>query len=66
MRVYNGELVAKSKVYNPAKQTNEKIDKIYMPFSNQIKQVNKITNGNIAIVSGLLKVCDYEIVNSLN
>jgi translation elongation factor EF-G len=56
-------LITKSKVYNPAKQVNEKIDKIYVPFSNQLKQVNKITNGNIAIVSGLLKVNGNKIAN---
>ena len=56
-------MITKSKVYNPAKQVNEKIDKIYVPFSNQLKQVNKITNGNIAIVSGLLKVNGNKIAN---
>jgi elongation factor G len=56
VRIYNGELHNKTKVYNPNKHVREEIDKIYVPFSNQIKMVNKITNGNIAIVSGLSKV----------
>lgn len=55
LRIYNGELHAKAKIYNVGKQVREEIDKIYVPFSNQIKLVNKVSNGNIAIVSGLSK-----------
>ena len=56
VRVYNGELHHKSKIYNVNKQVKEEIDRIYIPFSNQIKIVNKVSNGNIALVSGLSKV----------
>ena len=53
VRVYNGELHAKSKVYNPAKNVKEICDKIYIPYSNELEEVQKIGAGNIAIVHGL-------------
>ena len=56
VRVYNGELHSKSKVFNINKQCKEIIDKIYVPFSNQVKQVSKVSMGNIALVSGLTQV----------
>ena len=56
VRVYSGELVAKSKLYNVNKQEKESCDKIYIPYANQLKQANRITSGNIGIVSGLSKV----------
>jgi len=56
VRVYNGELSSKTKVYNVNQQVREFCDKIYIPFANQIKQVSKVTSGNIALVSGLTKV----------
>lgn len=62
VRVYNGDLVAKTKVYNVSKQIRETCDKIYIPFANQIKQVSKVTNGNIAIVSGLTKVSKFNVI----
>ena len=59
IRVYNGELSSKTKVYNVNQQVREFCDKIYIPFANQIKQVSKVTSGNIALVSGLNIVFFY-------
>jgi elongation factor G len=56
VRVYSGQLAAKSKLYNVNKKVKETCDKIYIPYANQLKQVTKLTNGNIGIVSGLTKV----------
>lgn len=56
VRVYNGDLVAKTKIFNPNKNVKESCDKIYVPYSNQLKQVSKVTAGNIAIINGLTKV----------
>lgn len=56
VRVYSGDLIAKTKIYNPSKNVKESCDKIYIPFSNQLKQVHKVSAGNIAIVHGLTKV----------
>lgn len=56
VRVYSGELVSKSKIYNVNNLERETCDKIYIPYANQLKQVNRLTNGNIGIVSGLTKV----------
>ncbi|RNA28118.1 ribosome-releasing factor mitochondrial [Brachionus plicatilis] len=62
VRVYNGELHAKSKVYNPAKDVKETCDKIYIPFSNELEQVQKVGAGNIAIVHGLTKTTTGDIL----
>lgn len=56
VRVYNGELSSKLKVFNPNKKCKEICEKIYIPYSNQIKPVSKVTAGNIAVVNGLTKV----------
>jgi elongation factor G len=56
LRIYSGELSAKTKIYNASKHSKEICDKIYIPYANQIKQVNKQTCGNIAVVSGLVNV----------
>jgi elongation factor G len=56
IRVYNGELQNKAKLFNVNRQCREEVDKIYIPYSNQIKTVNKISNGNIALISGLSKM----------
>ncbi|CAF0710211.1 unnamed protein product [Brachionus calyciflorus] len=62
VRVYNGELNAKSKLYNPFKDIKESCDKIYVPYSNQLEQVQKITTGNIGIVHGLTKTTTGDIL----
>lgn len=59
VRVYNGELVSKAKIFNIGKQVRESCEKIYIPFANQLKSVGKISAGNIAVVNGLLKVINY-------
>jgi elongation factor G len=56
VRVYSGELHANRKIFNVDKNVVEHCNKIYIPFANQLKQVNKVTNGNIALISGLSKV----------
>lgn len=56
VRVYNGELVSKSSVYNPNKQVVEKCQNVYIPYSSQLKTTSKITSGNIGIINGLSKV----------
>ncbi len=56
VRVYNGELSTSSKLFNVNKLEKEFCDKIYIPYANNLKQVTKLTHGNIGIVSGLIKV----------
>ncbi len=60
VRVYSGELSAGSKIYNVNRLTREVCDKIYIPYANQLKQVAKLTCGNIGIVSGLTNVKEFD------
>lgn len=62
VRVYNGELHAKSKIYNPAKDVKETCDKIYIPYSNELEEVQKIGAGNIALVHGLTNTTTGDIL----
>jgi elongation factor G len=62
VRVYNGNLDAKTKVYNVNQKVREFCDKIYIPYANQIKQVSRVTCGNIALVSGFTKVFTFFFV----
>jgi elongation factor G len=59
VRIYNGELSSKTRLFNPNKKVVESCEKIFIPYSNQIKRVSKVTNGNIALISGLQKVLNY-------
>jgi elongation factor G len=56
VRIYNGQLNSKMKLYNPSKKAKESCEQIFIPYSNQIKRVSKVTSGNIALISGLQKV----------
>ncbi|MBI5557393.1 MAG: elongation factor G [Deltaproteobacteria bacterium] len=53
IRVYSGELQAGSKVYNPGKNKQEKVNRIVKMHSNKREEVDKIGPGDIAAVIGL-------------
>ena len=59
IRVYNGELTTRSKIFNSTKNVKEDCEKLYIPYANQMKAVNSIKSGNIAVVSGLKQVRRY-------
>lgn len=62
VRVYNGELIGKSSIFNPNKEIKETCQHIYIPHSNKFQKVTKISAGNIAIINGLTKVSFLSII----
>jgi elongation factor G len=68
IRIYNGELTTKSRIFNPTKNVKEECEKIFIPYANQMKAVGSVKSGNIAVVSGLKQVSqpkdyDYELIS---
>jgi elongation factor G len=57
VRIYNGELSSKSRIFNSTKQIKEECTKIFIPYADQMKSVNSVKSGNIAVISGLKHVC---------
>lgn len=57
IRVYNGELTSKTKIFNATKNLREECGKIFIPYANQMKSVSSVKSGNIAVISGLKQVC---------
>ena len=56
VRIYNGELSSKSKIFNSTKNLKEECTKIFIPYADQMKSVSSIKSGNIAVISGLKHV----------
>lgn len=52
VRVYKGSLESNS-VYNVNRQLEESGLQIYTPYSDELEAVKSVTDGNIAVVSGL-------------
>ncbi|KAE9550218.1 hypothetical protein FO519_006563 [Halicephalobus sp. NKZ332] len=53
VRVYKGELKHNASVSNPNRQTTESGLKIFIPFSDDFQPAEKVTEGNIGVISGL-------------
>jgi len=53
VRVYSGKLTNKSTIYNINKQQTEKIGKLMVAFADEFREVEEISAGNIAVLSGL-------------
>lgn len=53
LRVYNGCLKSNNNIFNINQNCSEHINKVYEAYSNEYKDVPFITEGNIAVVTGL-------------
>lgn len=56
IRVYNGELNSKSKIFNATQNMKQDCDRLFIPYANELKPVKTVKSGNIAVVTGLNKV----------
>lgn len=54
IRVYSGELKPQMKMFNINRNQSEKVAKLYVPFANEYKEILKVQQGNIAVVTGLV------------
>jgi len=53
VRVYSGKLTNKSSIYNVNKNQTEKIGNLMIAFADDFREVEEISAGNIAVLSGL-------------
>ena len=64
VRVYNGELTQGATLYNAAHDCREHCEKIFLPSANLMKQVPKLTAGQIGVVSGLRRTTTGDLLVS--
>ncbi|CAH0728658.1 unnamed protein product, partial [Brenthis ino] len=64
LRVYSGEINKGQKIYNLAKEKSEQTGLLYVALADEYKPVEKVTDGNIAVVSGLKATMSGDLVTS--
>lgn len=62
LRIYSGKLSVGDKVYNPIKNTTERVSKIYRIYSNRHKEINTAVAGMIVGIRGLKSISTGETV----
>lgn len=55
-RIYNGKFNKNQRIYSIQQEKAEQSGKLYIAYADDLKEVDHIGNGNIAVVSSL-KVC---------
>ncbi|KAK2710335.1 hypothetical protein QYM36_013852 [Artemia franciscana] len=63
-RVFSGELKQNQRVHNLTRDGTTKLMKVMVPFADEYVEVPHVSNGNIAIVSGLKGVTTGDILTS--
>lgn len=52
-RIYSGKFVKGQKIYNIGRNCSEQIGKLYIAYADDFLEVDTISSGNIAVVTGL-------------
>lgn len=52
-RIYCGKLNKGQKIYNVGQERSEQIGRLYVAYADDFVEVEEITKGNIAVVTGL-------------
>ncbi|XP_045502415.1 ribosome-releasing factor 2, mitochondrial [Colias croceus] len=66
LRLYSGEFSKGQKVYNIARDTSEQTGSLYVALADEYKPVDKVTAGNIAVVSSLKVTMTGDLITSTN
>jgi len=53
IRVFGGQISTGQKIYNVTRKKQEKILKMYVPFADDLTEINASSDGEVVIVSGL-------------
>jgi elongation factor G len=53
VRVFGGNIVTGQKIYNVSRSKGEKLLRIYLPLANDFKETEKLSAGQVAVISGL-------------
>ncbi|XP_059047547.1 ribosome-releasing factor 2, mitochondrial [Achroia grisella] len=64
LRLYSGEISKAQKIYNLARDKSEQGGALYVALADEYKQVEMVTPGNIAVVSGLKATMTGDLVTS--
>lgn len=61
-RIYSGTFNKNQKIYNIGQDISEQTGRLYIAYADDFKDVEQITKGNIAVVTGLKVLrCKYKI-----
>ncbi|KAF9412423.1 hypothetical protein HW555_009092 [Spodoptera exigua] len=64
LRLYSGEISKGQKIYNLARDKNEQAGALYVALADEYRPVEKVTAGNIAVVSSLKATMTGDLVTS--
>ncbi|XP_049878127.1 ribosome-releasing factor 2, mitochondrial [Pectinophora gossypiella] len=64
LRLYSGELCKGQRIYNLAKEQSEQTGAVYVALADEYQPVEKVTAGNIAVVSALKTTMTGDLVTS--
>lgn len=53
LRIYSGVLNKHQKIYNFGQDRSEQIGRLYVAYADDFEEIERITKGNIAVVTGL-------------
>ncbi|XP_063921742.1 ribosome-releasing factor 2, mitochondrial isoform X2 [Zophobas morio] len=63
-RIYNGNISKGQKLYSIQREISEQCGKLYIAYADDLKEVDSIQNGNIAVVSGLKHIMSGDLVTN--
>ncbi|XP_050354312.1 ribosome-releasing factor 2, mitochondrial isoform X2 [Nymphalis io] len=64
LRLYSGEINKGQKIYNLAKDKSEQTGLLYVALADEYQPVEKVTGGNIAVVSALKATMSGDLITS--
>ncbi|XP_013135798.1 PREDICTED: ribosome-releasing factor 2, mitochondrial [Papilio polytes] len=64
LRLYSGEIEKGQKIYNLAREKSEQTGSLYVALADEYRPVDKVTAGNIAVVSSLKTTMTGDLVTS--
>ncbi|CAG9761363.1 unnamed protein product [Ceutorhynchus assimilis] len=63
-RIYNGTIKKGQKVFNAQKNESEQIGKVYVAYADDFKEMDSLSTGNIAVLSGLKKATSGDLLTT--
>ncbi|XP_057659734.1 ribosome-releasing factor 2, mitochondrial [Diorhabda carinulata] len=64
LRIYNGNLKKGQKIYSFKQDCSEQIGRLYVAYADDYEEVDSITTGNIAVVTGVKKIMSGDLITN--
>lgn len=64
LRVYSGTFFKGQKVFNIGQNRTEQTGRLYIAYADDFQEVDKVTNGNIGVVTGLKEAVTGDLLTS--